>query len=104
MSESNKSYYIDEGTWDKKINVKNVVAMATFSVPHPFNSIYNIFISSAPKGAECDSMWLWQVYDFLNQVFLQRFENFSLTADYSHFYEFTFYSPGTENVAMATKF
>ena len=73
-----------------KINVKKRVAMATFSVPYPFNSKYNIFISSAPKGAKYDLICLWEVHAFLNQVFLQRFENFSLIANYSHFYKLLF--------------
>ena len=71
-------------------NLKNFVAMVTFSVPHPFNSKQNIFTSSSPKGAKYDSMCLWQVYAFLNQVWLQRFENFSLIANYSHLYELLF--------------
>ena len=71
-------------------NLKNLVVMATFSVPYSFNSKYNIFNSSVPKGGECDSMCLWKVYAFLNQVLLRRFENFSLIANYSHFYELLF--------------
>ena len=35
-------------------------------------------------------MCLWQVYAFLNQVLLQRFEIFSLIANYSHLYELLF--------------
>ena len=59
--------------------------------PISINSKYNIFTSSsAPQGAKCDSMHLWQVYAFLNQVLLQRFENFSLIANYSHLYELLF--------------
>ena len=42
------------------------------------------------KGAKCDFIYLWQVYAFLNQVLLQRFENFSLIANYSHLYELLF--------------
>ena len=64
--------------------------MAKFSVPHPFNSNYNIFISSALKVPKYDLICLWQVYAFLTQVLLQEFENFSLTANYSHFYELLF--------------
>ena len=60
--------------------------MTPFLVPYPFNSKDNIFSSSAPKGTKYDSMCLWQVYAFLNQVLLQRFENFSLIANYSHLY------------------
>ena len=71
-------------------NVKIFVAIATFSVPDPFNSKYNMFISSSAKGAKDDSMCLWQVYALLNQVLLQRFENFSLAANYNHFYELLF--------------
>ena len=36
-------------------NLKNFVAMATFSVQYQFNSKYNILTSSAPKGAKCSS-------------------------------------------------
>ena len=64
--------------------------MAAFSVPYPFNSKYNIFTSSAPQGAKYDSMCLWQVYAFLNQVLLQKFEFFFLIANYSYLYELLF--------------
>ena len=67
--------------------------MATFSVSHPFNSKYDIFISSAPKVTKYDLICLWKVYAFLNQVLLQEFENFSLTAKFSHFYELLFIGP-----------
>ena len=41
-----------------------------------------------PKGQ--NTMCLWQVYAFVNQVLLQRFENFSLIANYSDLYELLF--------------
>ena len=65
--------------------------MATFSVPCPFNSKYNVLISSVPEGAKRDSICLWQAYACLNQGLLQRFENStSITANSSHFYELLF--------------
>ena len=60
--------------------------------PIPFNSKYSILISSAPKRGKYDLMCLWQVYAFLNQVLLKRFEKFSLIADCSHLYELLFIS------------
>ena len=85
-------------------NVKTFVAMATFSVPHPFNSKYNIFISSAPKVTKYDLICLWKVYAFLNQVLLQEFENFSLTAEYSHFYELLFKGPELRMLSWQSNF
>ena len=70
---------------------QNFVAMATFSVPCPFNSKYTVLISSVPEGVKRDSICLWQVYACLNQGLLQRFENStSITANSSHFYELLF--------------